>query len=256
VGEIAINELKKKSKATEDAAFRKRLLKALQELEDDYVAGFGGAMKSVVDMGYNTSLMLPFDMPNQDAIDVLRARNANRRLALLEARGLESFDSIRESLTERIVNLVADGKAESLSVSEIADKIRDITKGTKAASRALTIARTESLTATSIGQAAAMKDAAKATGEKIFKMWITAQDDRVRGLDEDDDYSHADIHGQVRAYDKPFYDKRSGTKIMFPREPGQDAGMVINCRCDWVMVPESNKDIMDEWKSELESNEV
>ena len=97
----------------------------------------------------------------------------------------------------------------------------------------MVIARTETLHAASVGQAAAMADAAKVVG-KIYKMWVNAGDERVRGnpagLYPESKYDHWELQtGKAIPYNKPF---RNG--LMYPRDPRGDAGDVIQCRCRLV----------------------
>ena len=241
IGDIASKVVTGKTKdAASDKELRKRLLTALDQLEDDYVAGYAQTLSATVDMGYNTSLKLPFELPNQDAIEALRDRNEQRRLSLLEARGLDSFKSVVDNSTESVVKLVAGGLENGKSLQEIAEEIKQRYSKEGSAGRALTIARTEALTAQSVGQAAAMKDLERATGEKVLKMWLNAGDDRVRDLHE--------IEGEIRKMNEKF-----SNGLLYPREPGGDAENVINCRCSWVMVPESEAGRLDSWKDELET---
>lgn len=241
IGEVAAKVVTGKTKdAASDKELRKRLLAALNQLEDDYVAGYASTLSQTVEMGYNTSLKLPFDLPDQDAIEALRDRNAKRRLSLLKARGLDSFANVSKSSTEGIVKLVAGGLENGKSLQEIAAEIKERYSKTEAATRALTIARTEALTAQSVGQAAAMKDLERATGEKVKKMWINAGDDRVRDAHE--------IEGEIKDMDERF-----SNGLLYPREPGQPPETTINCRCSWVMVPESEAGRLDNWKDELET---
>ena len=135
---------------------------------------------------------------------------------------------------------MAGGLENGKSLQEIAAEIKQRYSKAEAATRALTIARTEALTAQSVGQAAAMKDLERATGEKVKKMWINAGDDRVRDAHE--------IEGEIK-----YMDERFSNGLLYPREPGQPAETTINCRCSWVMVPESEAERLDNWKDELET---
>jgi uncharacterized protein with gpF-like domain len=124
----------------------------------------------------------------------------------------------------------------------VAEKFRDpeAMKG-----RAETIARTEVLTAASIGHAAAMRDAATVV-PNMKKIWINAGDARVRGNPDgkyaDSDADHWAMQGQVRSWDKPFVDPKSGAKLDFPRDTKGGPGDVINCRCTFLMVPGNEAD--------------
>jgi uncharacterized protein with gpF-like domain len=142
-----------------------------------------------------------------------------------------------DTTTEKIMSIIEQGAKDNLSIGDVVKNIVDkITNVENIRSRAQTIARTESLTAVSIGQAAAMKDAAKFIPD-LKKMWLTAGDDRVRGLKSSDQKDHANMHGDVVKYDAEFTEPKTGEKIAYPRAPGGSAAMVINCRCTWVMLP-------------------
>ena len=224
---------------------RKRIAAALDGLEDDYLNLYADALKAVVEAGYNTALTLPFGLPNQDALNALRDRNADRRYSILKGRSIDSFAYVSKSTTDDIMATIVRGTANSDSINDIAKAIVETVAGTGeelSLGRAARIARTETLTASSIGQAAAMRDAEKATGEKFKKMWITANDDRVRDL-------HAESHGEVVEGDEKF-----STGLSYPREPGGQPGNVINCRCSWVMVPESEAGRLDDWSDEIKTD--
>jgi uncharacterized protein with gpF-like domain len=133
--------------------------------------------------------------------------------------------------------IIDKGIEGNKTINEIARSIADkFANVENIDSRAQTIARTEVLTAVSLGQAAAMQDAAKVVPD-LQKMWLTAQDDRVRGLKATDKKSHAEMHGQTRKADEPFTEPLTGEEVQYPRAPGSTPGMAINCRCTWIMLP-------------------
>jgi SPP1 gp7 family putative phage head morphogenesis protein len=139
--------------------------------------------------------------------------------------------------TEKIMKIIEEGVANGEAVNKIATTIAEsMTNVPDIQSRAETIARTETLTALSLGQAAAMNDAAKVIPD-LKKMWLATNDDRTRGLKSNDKYDHAGLNGQIVKYNEDFKDARSGQELPYPRAPGADPGMVINCRCTWVMLP-------------------
>jgi HK97 family phage portal protein len=220
-------------------ALRRRIRKAIDKLEDDYISGYTGALAGVVEAGYSSALKLPFELPNQDALQAIRERNASRRSSLLEARGIDHFALINEKTTDDIIDIIGDAMERSLQPKDIADLIKEYFKSDNQLYRATRIARTETLTASSVGQAAAMKDAEKAIGEKLKKMWLTVGDNRVR--DE-----HVKVEGEIVESDEKF-----SNGLMYPRQPGGEPENVINCRCSWVMVPVSEADSLDQWKDEL-----
>ena len=91
--------------------------------------------------------------------------------------------------------------------------------------RAETIARTETLRAYSIAQAASLRQIADYV-PNLKKQWLATLDDRVRP-------AHRQAHGQIRDWDEPFAVDEE--ELMYPRDPGGSPENTINCRC--VVVP-------------------
>jgi len=71
------------------------------------------------------------------------------------------------------------------------------------------------------------------SGVVSTKIWHTQGDDRVRGLDEEDEFDHAAMEGQEVAIDEPF--DVSGEELMYPGDDSGSGSNVINCRC--VLLP-------------------
>jgi hypothetical protein len=69
---------------------------------------------------------------------------------------------------------------------------------------------------------------------KIRKMWITAQDERVRP-------SHARLHGKILFYDEKFV--VGGFQALAPHDPNLPAKEVIQCRCMIQALPLELKEI-------------
>lgn len=233
--------LSTKAELPSKAELRKRLRAAMGAFEERWIDDALKVLESKADIGYDISLIVPFNLPDQDAIQALRERNASKRRAILEERGLFSFAKVNEATTDRIVGLVEAGVTEGKTISQIIDSIATrFSDVPNILERARTIARTETLTALSIGQAAAMADAATVI-PGLKKMWINGGDNRVRGnpagLYPDSKADHWKLQGQVQDHDKPFIDPRNGDKLMYPRAPGGKAESVINCRCTWVALP-------------------
>jgi SPP1 gp7 family putative phage head morphogenesis protein len=111
----------------------------------------------------------------------------------------------------------------------ITDTIRSVARalGTpgQLTGKAETIARTETLTAVSIGQAAAMKNA-KEVIPGLKKVWLTAGDNRVRD-------SHAELNGDTIPTEEQF-----SNGLNYPRDTeALDPAEVINCRCTLLIIP-------------------
>jgi hypothetical protein len=106
--------------------------------------------------------------------------------------------------------------------------------------RADRIARTEVLSAMSIGQNKAMQEAKKLVPD-LKKIWISTEDQRTRGnpggLYPDSEADHWGLHGQVVPSEALFIDPRNGAQMQYPRDPEGGANEVINCRCTWAILP-------------------
>lgn len=141
--------------------------------------------------------------------------------------------SVAETTRQWIIDRIARGQEEGLSVDEIATGIeKDITGISRY--RGALIARTETHGAANY----AANEAAKATGLKLRKEWVSVEDARTRdfgeGDGEPDEYNHRSMDGQTVDMDQPFkMPHKSGEEIdiMYPGEAGKPAAAVINCRC-------------------------
>ena len=84
--------------------------------------------------------------------------------------------------------------------------------------RGALIARTETHGAANYGA----DGAARATGLKLRKEWVSAEDERTRE-------SHRLADGETVGMDQAF--NVDGERLMYPGDPSASAGNVINCRC-------------------------
>jgi SPP1 gp7 family putative phage head morphogenesis protein len=209
----------------------RRIEKAFaSKFEEEWQNVIAKTLKQSVDVGYDQQLEFVFNEAARIEVEVLRARDSNKRRASLSARGLESFSSISKTHTDRIIGEIAKGQEAGESITAIMRRVAD-SLGTpgQLAGKAETIARTETLTAVSIGQAAAMKNAAEVI-PGLKKGWMSAGDSRVRD-------SHAQVNGEVIDADEKF-----SNGLAHPRDTNAgDAGEVINCRCSLILIPPGEK---------------
>lgn len=140
-------------------------------------------------------------------------------LRLYAARKITEITSTTQA---DVAGVVARGRSEGLGEKEIAKQLRSIIPF-KSASRAQTIARTESHQASQV----AATETAKASGITMKKEWVASKGERTR---ED----HAEVDGQTVEMDQPF--NVGGELLMFPGDPSGSAKNVINCRCAVVFV--------------------
>ena len=206
---------------------RARIRRALErDFEETWINNHARVLSTSVELGYDQNLELVFNAEAQREIQALRERDEEGRRLSLQARGLDSFASISESHTERIMKQIQEGQRRNESITDIMRRVAT-TLGTpgQLAGRAETIARTETLTAVSLGQGAAI-DNAKEVIPGLKKAWLTAGDDRVRD-------SHQELDGDVVDVDKKF-----DNGLRYPRDvKSQDASEVINCRCTMLLLP-------------------
>ena len=125
---------------------------------------------------------------------------------------------INEITREKLRSVISEGVAAQKSFLSISKDIQKIYGDDFGPRRAITIARTEIVSASNYGA----QQGALSTGLELEKKWITTLDGRQRD-------SHNDCHGQVRDMDKP-YDV-GGHPGQFPGDPKLPVGQRIKCRC-------------------------
>lgn len=142
-------------------------------------------------------------------------------------------------IPDEVYNLVfaeiTDGVNAGETKEQIAarvDRVLDYTGSERWANRAKTIAQTETTRAYGAGTLAAGLEQSKVTGRLLRKRWETEQDQRVRD-------SHRQVDGTVRDLGMPFY--VDGFPMQFPGDPIAPPELVINCRCDLVIMNEEGR---------------
>lgn len=145
---------------------------------------------------------------------------------------MSRVQDINAYTAERVAKIIIDGLSENQSVEQIAAEVRSLFSN-MSKSRAITIARTESLGASNFAQFQVYTIAGTP-----FKRWIATMDEKTRD-------SHASTHNQLRTMNEPF--DVDGSPMMFPGDPEGPAKEVINCRC--ALVPEYAPD-RSIWSSE------
>lgn len=119
---------------------------------------------------------------------------------------------------EKIKHVIGDSVAHGETLQQAANRIRNMYEHEFSLERALTIARTEILSAASY----ANQQGALATGLPMLKKWIAGKDDRTRP-------THRSAHGQTVDIDKPYI--IGDEEAMFPGDPSLTAKERIRCRC-------------------------
>jgi SPP1 gp7 family putative phage head morphogenesis protein len=139
-------------------------------------------------------------------------------------------DEVTDTTLDLARQAVAKGIEEELTPAEIAGRIKDTVGGAVGDYRARMIARTETASAFNSATFETAQEMQESTGP-LNKVWIAANDDRVRE-------THADADGQSVGLDDDF--KVGESTMAFPSDPSGDASEVINCRCTLVYEPQED----------------
>ena len=213
----------------DEAKFKKELQRAFNNLESQWVDETTDLLSSSVEFGYDSQLRFVLNEPGLDELTAIRTRDQNKRRLILEARNIRSFQYITDTQTEQVMKRVQAGIKNKLTIDQIAKDIADYYSDIgKQTARARTIARTETLSAVSQGHAAAIDDAKEVVPD-LEKVWITANDERVRPTHVDNDRIRVKADGVFP------------NGLRYPRDPQGGASEVINCRCTIVMIPKDKK---------------
>jgi len=199
--------------------WKKRTKKAIDKLKKSYANDYAKTLESTVDAGYTAQVGMMFDDKSAEALAAFKETDVKGQRLVLKERGVFQFASSRDTTVNRVAKVIETGLAKGLSVDKVADGIVQYMKD-EARWRANMIARTETLTAFSVGSNATIKRASEVI-PKMKKMWVTAMDERVR-----DD--HQAMEGVTVEADKDFK-LPDGSTGYGPRSPGLSAGQSINC---------------------------
>lgn len=144
---------------------------------------------------------------------------------LLEQGSRQALDrALRDRRYDRSVAAAADGR-RPLTPQQI-ETMTERYRQRALASRAETIARTESVRTISQAREEAFRQNLKAAGisqDDAEQTWNAVGDLRTR-------VTHRAMNGQVRPFGVPF-DSPGGAKLRYPGDPAAPADEVINCRC-------------------------
>jgi hypothetical protein len=151
----------------------------------------------------------------------------NEIISRLQVHNARFIASITETTREYLLRMLEDGLREGLNLNEIAAKIdKEVEQIYR--NRSFAIARTELNRAANLGNMMA----ANKYEYEVEKVWITAKDHRVRGL-EGDRFSHIRLDGQRIDANVPF---NNGENIMQPGDASASPGNTINCRCTIALI--------------------
>lgn len=182
------------------------------------------SMEEAMKIGYESiGMKIPMGFPDE---------LAKKKLLEISTRNVKSVvGTTRDQLKTVLDDAYSRGAGMNEIEGDIRAKFDEISEG-----RAKTIVRTEVLTAVSAGQRLKVDEFKKEfpkESKKLKKMWISAQDEKVR-----DHHAEYDAFGPV----EDDYEYAPGLK--YPRDVDcKDAGEVINCRCTEIYFMEDDENI-------------
>lgn len=192
----------------------------IREVSDETVKAVQIAVNQGIITGRNPR-QIARDFRSSIGLTTRQEQTVQRLRAALE-KGEAGYVNSLTTVTDSAKNAVSAGK---LSESHI-DKIVEQTRLRYVKQRTETIARTESLRATSVGQDLAIREGqiTGAISNELLKRWLYRHDTRTR----DAHISAGETNGWIpmnRAFTTPL------GPLMFPRDPNGSASNTINCRC-------------------------
>lgn len=192
----------------------------IREVSDETVKAVQIAVNQGVVTGRNPR-QIARDFRSSIGLTSRQEQTVQRLRAALE-KGEAGYVNSLTTVTDSAKNAVSAGK---LSESQI-DKIVEQTRLRYVKQRTETIARTESLRATSVGQDLAIREGqiTGAISNELLKRWLYRHDTRTR----DAHISAGETNGWI-PMNRPFSTPLG--PLMFPRDPNGSASNTINCRC-------------------------
>lgn len=192
----------------------------IREVSDETVKAVQIAVNQGVITGRNPR-QIARDFRSSIGLTSRQEQTVQRLRAALE-KGEAGYVNSLTTVTDSAKNAVSAGK---LSESQI-DKIVEQTRLRYVKQRTETIARTESLRATSVGQDLAIREGqiTGAISNELLKRWLYRHDTRTR-----DAHISAGENNGWTPMNRPFSTPLG--PLMFPRDPNGSASNTINCRC-------------------------
>jgi len=206
----------------QSSSARRRIVENALARMDDFDDVLIGEWKSLAEDGRRSALMelrrAGVSIPDKafQITDEVK-RQIERRVGPIVERTLER-------MTDDFLSVLQQGYEDGLGIDEIADNLRREAKQVRDY-RLERVARTEVNSAQNWGKEQALREFAE------YKQWLTADDERVRGVDPDSEFDHVEMHGQVVRVDENFRHPTQGWELKHPGDRAGEPGNVINCRC-------------------------
>lgn len=129
-----------------------------------------------------------------------------------------------------IVGQIADGALQGESIAALAARVNlalDANQAPNWQNRAVTVARTETISAYNAGRSGAFTQVAEDTGDPYEQMWLATADDRTRPTHRAADLQRVPLGRLFQV---------GGTFLARPGDPKGPAKEVINCRCTTLLL--------------------
>jgi HK97 family phage portal protein len=238
---------KQKASSGSKRKFRQELDKEFAALEGKYLEDYMDSLTPTMEAGYDTNLDLIQNEDDKTEVGLLGSKNKARRKRNLESRAMDSYSFITDSTEQQVIDIIDEGIAEGKTTEVIATGI--VAGFAVLGNRGPTVAKTESLTAVSIGKKSVMDDATEVI-PNLMKVWINLGDEKVRGRPEpggiypNSKADHWSLQGEVRrAKNRNGDDVKFSNGLRYPRDVNSTkAEEVVNCRCDLIMVAQEDLD--------------
>lgn len=130
--------------------------------------------------------------------------------------------SFPRNVYDRLRTAVAEGMARGENPDQLRARVAALATLEEWDGQAMTMTRTETMTALNAGAFQGALTEQEATGVKWSKRWQSTHDQRVR-------HTHKDADGQLRPLTKTF--RVGESRLQFPGDPTGTPEEVINCRC-------------------------
>lgn len=202
--------------------------------------GISNRMTDIEQKALPISMKAPrFDPIDEEAIDVIAEKTEKNKRKILADRGIKFFYKFDEANTEKIEQLVEDGLKAGKTFEQIQTSIKkEFTE--KYFDQFFTIARTETLTAVSVGLEW-HHETLKEVFSEVNKQWIHIGDATILGgnnADARNEHAKFEFHGKggIVPSDYVWVNPETGGQLRYPRDVAGGAADVINCRCSMIDV--------------------
>ncbi len=140
---------------------------------------------------------------------------------------------VSRTTRDELLKVLNQAITEGWSIDETVKRIESLPFTKMQAAR---IVRTEVNRAANVGA----KAQSSTFAFEQNKEWISAEDNRVRGLRPSDHANHVVLDGVTINEGDVFVDIRNGDRLEFPGDPRASAASTINCRCSVAYVAKRN----------------